>query len=352
MLEQLKRQSVKKVLPAAALCLAAALLLLAVGGAGLVTLLAGPEPLYDYYGEELVGKYVQVEAPIVYDWYAETTRESGGSSTTISRDYIIDANDLEYIAIEVPAEDCGRLDEMMEQSWEFLDGYTDQLPEAYVVTGTVESMDAETLALYTEYLAGEDGELDPSFLPYIIKPGQVGSGSPFSAVLFTLLGLGLLGYGLFLLFRAASGGYQGQLRTKVMAEGILPQLEEFYLTTEPLCGVRADGRWVLLQTGATTVLLDAPDVLWAYVQRTRHRTYGIPIGSTWAVLLRTRTRAAYSLNAKTEEQAQQLLQQLAGKLPHLVTGYSDALNRLYTQDPARFAAIPTDPELQAQLFGG
>ena len=122
-------------------------------------------------------------------------------------------------------------------------------------------------------------------------------------------------------------------------------------STVPLNGVRSDGRWVLFSQGAKTVLLDAPNVLWAYVHRLTHRTNGIKTGTTWSVQLRTSDRKVYTIGAKNEEQARETLQMLASSMPHLVTGYSDALNRLFNQDPARFATIPTDAALQQELFG-
>ncbi|WP_418666524.1 DUF6709 family protein [Allofournierella sp.] len=352
MLQELKKQSLKRVLPAVILLAVFAAVCLALGGAGMVDLVRGPDWLYDYYGEDLEGRYVEADVYVVYDWYAETTSRREGSSveTTKSRDFIIDANDMEYIALEVPAADLKRVEQQMYDSWDYLDDVTDDLTTYYHIEGTVERMDAETLGLYTEFLA-DGGTLDDAFLPYIIRQGKVHGMDKAFSVSMCVIGLALLVWLAVLLIKALTGGYQKSIKRRALAQGDLPLLEEFYIAAEPLHGVRSDGRWVLFNQGPKTILLDAPNVLWAYVHRLTHRTNGIKTGTTWSVQLRTGDRKVYTLGAKNEEQARELLQMLAASMPHLVTGYSDALNRLFSQDPARFATIPTDTALQQELFG-
>lgn len=353
MLEELKKQSLKRVLPGVIILAILAGICLAVGGPGILNMAKGPVPLYEYYGDELVGRYVAADVYVVYDWYAETTSRREGSrlETTKSRDFIIDANDLEYIALEVPAADLDRVEEQMYDSWDYMDGVLDDLTAYYHIEGTVERMDSETLRLYTEYLADENGNLSDSFLPYIIKQGKVGGADKGFCIFMSVVGLLLLLWMALLLVKALTGGYQKSIKRHAAAQGDLPLLDEFYIASEPLNGVRSDGRWVLFNDGAKSILLDAPEVLWGYVNRTTHRTNGIKTGTTWSVQLRTRDRKAYAIGAKTEEQARETLQLLASSMPHLVTGYSDALNRLFNQDPGRFATIPTDTALQQELFG-
>lgn len=352
MLQELKKQSLKRVLPGVIALALLVVVCMALGGAGVVDLVKGPDWLYDYYGEDLEGRYVEADVYVVYDWYAETTSRREGSSveTTKSRDFIIDANDLEYIALEVPAADLKQVEQQMYDSWDYLDDVTDDLTTYYHIEGTVERMDAETLGLYTEFLA-DGGTLDEAFLPYIIKQGKVGGADKTFSLFMFVAALAMLVWLAVLLIKALTGGYQKAIKRRALAEGDLPLLEEFYIATEPLNGVRSDGRWVLFSQGAKTVLLDAPNVLWAYVHRLTHRTNGIKTGTTWSVQLRTSDRKVYTIGAKNEEQARETLQMLASSMPHLVTGYSDALNRLFNQDPARFATIPTDTALQQELFG-
>lgn len=353
MLEELKKQSLKRVLPGVIVLALLAAVCLALGGAGVVNMVKGPDWLYDYYGEDLEGRYVEADVYVVYDWYAETTSRREGSTveTTKSRDFIVDANDMEYIALEVPAKDLDRVEQQMYDSWDYMDGELEDLTSYYHIEGTVERMDSETLRLYTKYLTDGEGSLDEAFLPYIIKQGKVGSADKTFCVFMSVIGLLLLVWTVVMLVKALTGGYQKNIKKHALAQGDLPLLEEFYIATEPVNGVRSDGRWVLFNLGAKTVLLEAADLLWAYVNRTTHRTNGIKTGTTWAVQLRTKDRKTYALSAKNEEQARETLQLLASSIPHLVTGYSDALNRLFNQDPARFATIPTDTALQEELFG-
>ena len=73
MLQELKKQSLKRVLPGVIVLALLAAVCMALGGAGVVNLVKGPDWLYDYYGEDLEGRYVEADVYVVYDWYAETT---------------------------------------------------------------------------------------------------------------------------------------------------------------------------------------------------------------------------------------------------------------------------------------
>ena len=211
-------------------------------------------------------------------------------------------------------------------------------------------MDSETRELYIEYLGTEDEGLPPEFLPYIIKQDMVGNSSGGFSIFVFVGGLVMLGLSLFFLIKALSGGYQRQVSARTLMDGSLPILDEFYSATEPVYGMRADERYVLFNEGAKSTLLDSPDLIWAYVYRVRHRTNGIPTGSTWSVRLCVRSGKVYTLSVRNEAAAGEILTALAAKLPHLVTGYSEKLNALYRQDPARFASIPSDTALQQELF--
>ena len=227
MLQELKKQSLKRVLPGVIVLALLAAVCMALGGAGVVNLVKGPDWLYDYYGEDLEGRYVEADVYVVYDWYAETTSRREGSSveTTKSRDFIIDANDLEYIALEVPAADLKQVEQQMYDSWDYLDDVTDDLTTYYHIEGTVERMDAETLGLYTEFLA-DGGTLDEAFLPYIIKQGKVGGADKTFSLFMFVAAVAMLVWLAVLLVKALTGGYQKAIKRRALAEGDLPLLEE------------------------------------------------------------------------------------------------------------------------------
>ena len=52
MLQELKKQSLKRVLPGVIVLALLAAVCMALGGAGVVNLVKGPDWLYDYYGED------------------------------------------------------------------------------------------------------------------------------------------------------------------------------------------------------------------------------------------------------------------------------------------------------------
>ncbi len=101
--------------------------------------------------------------------------------------------------------------------------------------------------------------------------------------------------------------------------------------------VRMTDSWLLLQAFAGLSLTKVSEILWAYQKVTQHRTNGIPTGKSFAVVLKLRDGTERQLVMR-KAQAEQMFENLAEQIPWMILGYTNDLNKLWSQDRAAFEA--------------
>lgn len=343
MLQELKKISLKKVLPICLIFLALGVVMLVLGGPGLLLLLGGPKDLDSVPVDQLEGQYVRTDMAIVMDWYAYTEeKSSSGTRRTTAKEYVIPVGEREYMGVELPASKISQADALIDATWDYLsDEDADFLGEPLTVSGTIVRMDSESLKFYHETVGYDDMDAATQqvMLPLVLKSGQVGDNDLFTVCFFAGSGLLLVGFGLFFLLRALTGGYQKSLKTycaeKMDAAMELERLETFYNSAELLYGVRMDDTLLMIQDGATTRLLPVEQVVWAYQQTTQHRTNGIPTGKTHALMLNLENGKQLAIGMK-EDQARELLAAFDQRYPNMLLGYTKERAELYRKDRTAF----------------
>ena len=112
---------------------AAAVALLVSTGFGVFKAIGGPKDLYSLSEDQLNGAYVEVDIYGMYAGYAETTK----NSRTVSREYVIDANDTSYMGLVLRSEDLSAAEDLLQESWDYLDGLTEGTSTVIHVRGTI-----------------------------------------------------------------------------------------------------------------------------------------------------------------------------------------------------------------------
>lgn len=355
MMEQLRRRvRRRKLLPAAALFLLAAGLLLWLAP-GLAALLRGPADLYALdSAATLEGRYVAARVDIIYDWYAEAVaRSAAGREQTLRRSYIIPVGASSFMGLDLPAAQLDEAEAVLSSTAAVMSGRAEALDgSVLVVRGTIRRMD-EAERQYFLQVAGYDRyatQDQARFLPLVLEAGQIGGRSQgvLAAGLAAAAVLALAALALTLralasraptqpaAYLAAAAGPQAPL--------LAPELDRFYRETPPLGHLRANARWVLCENGAASWLLYANDIAWVY--RTR-------VGRRPGVMVCARSPQArgrrYGIPAATPAEAERLMARLAALLPAAVFGYQPAWEPLYRADPVRFAAdIRAEQQRQAE----
>lgn len=343
MMNELKKVSLKKVLPLALILLVAGAFLLVQGVPGVLLLLKGPKDLDTLPVDQLEGQYVRTDVAIVMDWYAYTEKQSeSGKKTTTSKEYIIPVGESEYIGLQLPAGKIDEADALIDATWYYLSDENAEFEgEPITVSGTIHRMDSQSERYYHEVIgySDMDAATQANMLSLVLEEGKVGEKDLPSICLFAGGGLLLILLGLFFLIRALTGSYQKSIKTycaeQADPEMAMERVETFYQSAEQLNGLRMGDDLLLFQAGAVTHLVPVRRVVWAYQQTTQHRTNGIPTGKSHALLLNLDTGKQIALSMK-EEQAKELLAAFDQRYPDMLLGYTKERADLYRKDLVSF----------------
>lgn len=302
-----------------------------------------PRYLYDVPRDELEGAYVTVDVEWIYGCYAYTEQTRDGQSTgkVTEKEYVIDANEEDYMALILSGSLMDQADALLEECDDYYNGLTNEITQGFPVTGYVKAMPSDSLSLYREawdYYSMSQAERD-IHLPLYLSPAD------YSVQILPLL----LGFACFaaiavLLVLAFTGWYQRQVKEKLdqlfggsteQADALLGSL----LNASAEGNVRISGGCLLVRSGASHFLYDGNDLLWAYQQVTRQKLYGIiPIGKTFSLMLKLTGGREKAVPMK-EEKVQQLLEAIARQFPGCAVGYSDQLAAMYRTDPASLRQV-------------
>ncbi len=124
--------------------------------------------------------------------------------------------------------------------------------------------------------------------------------------------------------------------------------------------VRMSRSWLMYDKGGNSWVLAGDDVVWAYQYTVRHKAYGI-LTVRKELMVRVfgakEKRACHDIYVRNEDEAQEILQQMARTYPDALIGYDQDIERKYRANPAAFhqavitarhapaapAAEPTEP---------
>lgn len=341
MFHELKKKSLKSNLPMILILAVVGIVLIGIHASSLLLFFAGKDDLDVMTADEIhPGMYVEATVYGIYDYYASTTQTKNGVSSTISCEYIIPVGEAEYMGMVAPKSYISDCDDLMEESWDYLDGLTDVITGQFRVTGTIAEMDAESLKFYREYLidyAGYDElseEEQAAFLPYYLKIDYIGEKESFQVAGLSLLGLLLIIIAVIMVIWAMTGGGQKALKKYCKENGAETKLEQFYQNTVPVYGLRISREFVLGTAGGSTLFLPAEDLLWAYTQVITHKRGFITTGRTYSVILRTKKGKRFDHIVSSEENAKEVLNRIQQILPWVILGYSNELQKTYAKNRA------------------
>ncbi len=340
-----------------------AVLIIAVFAGDLAAVSKGPAPVTNYNTvDELEGEYIEAEInflwePFCYVAEQDETEEDAEEimymAAILPLDNMDNVLDVPYIAVSFKggliddAEDLYKRGNLAFNTWDAAD-----LGASMTVKGMVELMDGEEQAFFNEMLI-ESEMTDYVDNVLILRTGTAPGGGSFTAYSMTAVAALLMIIAIFRIYKAFSGGYQKDIRAYCEAsgnpEGTLSALEEFQATTLPLPGgIHANARWLLFTEGLNARVVDTSNVRWVYTSAVRHRTNGIPTGTTYSVVIRTADGKMYNVPVRREAEAKAVAGALFPVLPSAVFGYSDQLESLYKQNGAAFADIAANQHQRAE----
>lgn len=339
MLKELKEKSTKQTRNAVIICVIISIALVAVAWfTGFHVLVNGKVNLYDLKDEE-IGKqkqYVSADIYAIMDYYAYTTTDG----KTTEKEYIIPVGEKSYIGLVVRGNDMKKCDEIMQETADYLNGESEQLPKSLQVEGTIMPMSEDSLKYYKQYYVAtgwSEEELE-AFLPYYLGVNEIGGLDKDILYFLCVLAVVPILIAIWKIVKNARGGYYKMIteycKKAPNYDQAMAELERFYQATAPVHGFRVARDFIMAPNGVKTILLESKELLWAYKITTTHRTNGIKTGTSYSVMLKLRNGRNFNLGLG-EQQVEDVLAIIGQRLPFVFIGYDKELERTYNHSKRR-----------------
>lgn len=345
MLEQLKKSSIKKSLPAPIILLMIGIALFASEVSNMLALFRGRVAFESLEPDEIANKVI-VDASIDANFgcylkeYEENTKTHYKHTTNLY--YVIwtgdeDAVDYRYMGIKVPASDIKTMDKMAEAA------YNGMRSDPVLYSGAILKMPSEEYQYFKEYFL-ESGwteeEFEENTLPYYINVGSLVGGAAVSAYIFAGIGFGLALLGICLLIHALKGGHLKAIRKELAAAGFGENDADYEYQGARLFNKENDfrigKRLTFFMLANIPHALSNDKIVWAYQKRTTHRTNGIKTGTTYAVVLHMYDKKKFEIFVRGEDGAMEVLEYINQEMPWAALGYDDDLNSMFYHDYQSF----------------
>jgi len=350
MLKELKKLSDGKAIRSIVDCVVIVVgIIAALWYLGLSQVFTKPIYLNEVADNEIAPGRAELDLNFIVDSYA--SYESNGSIT--KKYYLIPIGEESYMGIEAPKKYFDDFDSLMTICQEYMMGNRDSVEGNIHVTGTIAEMSGQELKYYKEYYneLGWGGE--EIFLPYSLKLDHYGSVTMVEIVVAGIFALCFLIGISVMLVKVLNGKYVKMItdycKMSPNYEQTLQKIEQFYYSTAPIMGFRISEEYVMVVDGANIRFFEGKDLLWAYMNVTKHYTYFIKIGTSYSINLCMKNGMKYIISMKSEVAAQEILHRFNVKLPFVFTGYSKELEHFYNKN--RTEMIMESEKIRMELIG-
>ena len=375
MLEELKKRSVRQVMPCVLILLVLGIGLLIYFGPKCFLLVRGPVKFEDLSIDELEGQYVTATYELTFGMFAEeiTTETSRyGSSSEYSSNqyylmlvggldrYLYSEDYFEFVGVEFPKHYYSQADEVYNDSADFFTddmSTLDVLDSGFTITGQIVPLTGELLGYYRDYaeqLDYTEEEFNQYFAPYCLRVDKIG-GMPYSIIaLCTLGGVVLVVIAAVMLIRAQTGSYQKKLVNSLKAIGGDMEVErasnDYNTAQELVKGVRLGRLYLFNNLTAKSQAIPYKAIVWAYSSDTKHKRYGVTTGTTYSADMYLEDKSFHSIPLNKDAR-DKLIRFLAENVPGAIVGYSKELASLYQKDYTKFLQLRGEKAAQNTAGG-
>ena len=349
LLKQLKRKSIKNVLPVTIILAIATVVLFLINGAAipqLFSMLSGGTNLDDIPRNALSDTIASSEISAVYDCFAEYEDSDG----KIYGYYIIPYGEEweNYIAVRVKESKASELDSICDDTWEYLMGNDVSLDRTVSVKGNVRSMDYDESKYFKEWFEDmefSEDEIDEYAVNYVLVDDRFADDiSPLRLYLMCGIGIIIFFIAIWVLIKACLGIYLKNIKKDFAQLGAYAE-GQIVSDYENACvfgkGIRV-GRIFTYNTASTSPRAYLNNnIAWLYHHRTKHYTNGLYTGSNYSIVFYPASgdgKAAESFDIKKKEK-EKILEYYANNFSHIVVGYSEELRDLYHHDRNAFLTL-------------
>ena len=359
-MNKLRKKSLKTTLPLSIALAIAGIVMIALSLPSITT--AGQDPIpweeVNFEGD-IEGLYVSGTLYGIYDWYCENTTDG----RVTSKEYIIDADDTYYMGMLVLKKDMDAAEDLMDVSWDYLDGYAteEELAELqYEITGTISPIPTDSRHFYNEYIdwvAESDPTARSLFLPYYIEVNKAGAFTAGGAWLLGGAGVLFVAIAILLIVLALNGFYQKSIKkyidTSASPDMTAERIERFLANTKETNGMYYNNEFICGQHGSSTIFGETSKIVWVYTHETKHKSYFITVSKTYELVICFVDGTRHFVSMKNQAAADLHIHRLGELCPQAIFGYTDELNSLFNRSLASFLNLRynqenTDPDATLQ----
>lgn len=356
MLEQLKKESLKKVSTKILFYLAICIILVGIFHKSFINLIEGPKDFETLSIEGLPESYVNGEFQLLIDNFAQYYVENDSGEQNVTENYyIIPVGNEEYMALGIDASDSDEANRICEQTYQYIMGTIDAPPAGIQLTGTINMMSDEVYNYYEDWFKTSGFLGDPTkediekvALPYILQVDYIGFADGY--IVYGAMAIIILGflYSIVILVKALSGLYVSPIKKYVQKNEStisLEQIESDFMNATTINSFRIGQIWTYYFKGNKVQVIKNEDIVWAYLHETTRKVYGIKAAVTRIIVLYTNDKKKHTCAMRNVNDIYTVLGEYSKNHPNIVVGFNEELKNCFKKDFESFKKIASESQV-------
>jgi hypothetical protein len=301
--------------------------------------------------EELPNAYVKGDINFIIDVFSQSyLKNDDGTEDITDNYYVIPVGEEEYIGLHVNEDNFEIANKICDETYEYIMGNTTEIPDAWKITGTINKLKGEYLDYYYDWFK-ESGylgtptqeEIDNVAVPYVLQVDYIGKYDSSTTNLFLFIFCIILLYAITILIKALTGIYINPIKKYLKQNEdryTFAQIESDFENGKAIDNVKVGRIWTFFFKGNKAQIIKNEDLLWAYRENKVQRLYGFKLYDRKSLVMFTKEKKKYIATMKDIYDIDAVIKILPEVQPHMVTGYSDDLEKCFKKDFNTFINIP------------
>lgn len=308
---------------------------------------------YDsFYGEDksfglknMENQYVSLDMDILFGSFKEVYKNN--DDTVNNRDsfyyvFPISIDEGEYMVVKTRGSNDKDIWNLAKATYEYyMEGTSDVMPSPVELKGGFEKLDEGIRQEAAEYLVNMG---DIKLSDYMLTADYMG-GIDTGLYLLVLIAAGIILVILLIQWISYAGGTRVKKLKKYVDGLSMGQQEELQRDYEKALmnkrgGVLYGDKFMFFPKGKYFRVAAYRDLVWMYGKNIKHRTNGIPTGTTRSIILYDKNKELYEVgNGASEKVRDELFDRIKQKQPNIFWGYNDDVDNLFRQDFSRMVSM-------------
>ena len=279
------------------------------------------------------GKWCTCDCNILFDYYAYN--DDG-------RSYLAINQDGEYYGFFVNNNKTDVADEIADATYDFFDGKAPLSSKSLKGKGYITEMDSKEKDYFIEFFGDQFEEYHVKYYTFhmVTAWSLITNEGGFRVFMFMIIGVVLVVWGFYLIISYILGAPKKAFKKATEEYNVNMDLLENDMHFAKQIGKAYIGNNYTIFFSGTKVGIMPHDLLvWAYLRKivTQNKTYGIKTSTstTYRLELWDRNKKMNNVDVKSEELANQILDEMHTQAPHFLLGYTqeiaDAANGRYDE---------------------